>query len=227
MNETTNETSNATANNSITIGDILNFSLEAAKKNFLKFFGLILFAFAVFVVLGGIFFGLGGDNQVMSSLGSLVMMVASISISMGFIQNTINLCAGKGVNFKDFLPQPMVFLNFLIGMIIVGIAVTIGFILLIIPGIILGTMLNLVPYLILDEKMNAIEAIQESIKRTKGYKMDIFVGLFIVGIIINLLSLPIITLIFTIPMACFAYIYPYLRLTGKLDQAKTELIANG
>ena len=57
--------------------------------------------------------------------------------------------------------------------------------------------------------------------------MDIFVGLLIVFIVIQLLSLPIITLIFTIPMACFAYIYPYLRLTGKLEQAKTELIEKG
>jgi len=222
-----NEATNTTSNDSITIGDILNFSLEAAKKNFLKFFGLILFAMAVYIVLAGVIFGLGGDNAVIVNLGTIILMIAGISISMGFIQNTINLCSGKGVNFKDFLPQPMVFLNFLIGMIIVGIAVTIGFILLVIPGIIVGTMLSLVPYLILDQKMGAIEAIQESIKRTKGYKMDIFVGLFIVGIIIQLLSIPIITLIFTIPMSMFAYIYPYLRLTGKLEQAKTELIEKG
>lgn len=193
------------------ISDFLNFGMENAKKHFLKFFGSILLSFIIIGILSGIGFSIS------PGFGVLLAMIASICVSIGFVQNIINLANGKDYDFKAFLPQPMVFLNFFLGMLITNIIVGIGFLLLVIPGMILGTMLNLVPFLILDEKLGPIEAIQESIKRTKGHKGDIFWGFLISEIVISLISVFVITLFFTVPMGYFIASYPYLRLTGKLD----------
>ena len=193
------------------IGDFLNFGMENAKKHFLKFFGSILLSIVIIGILAGIGFGIS------SGFGALLVMIGSICVSIGFVQNIINLANGKNYDFKAFLPQPMVFLNFFVGMLITNIIIGIGFLLLIIPGMILGTMLNLVPFLILDEKLGPIEAIKESMKRTKGYKADIFWGFLVSEIVISLISVFVITLFFTVPMSYFIASYPYLRLTGKLD----------
>jgi uncharacterized membrane protein len=105
-------------------------------------------------------------------------------------------------------------------MIIVGI----GLVLFIIPGLILSVMFSLVPYLILDEKMGALEAVKASMQRTKGHKGDIFWGLIISSFLGELLSVFIITLFFTIPMLTFVSAYPYLRLTNKLDSGPPKQV---
>lgn len=198
----------------MTVGSFLNFGVESAKKNWLKFFGMIIFAIIVMVISAYIASVLG------DSIGGIFMMIIMILLSFGFIKNTINLTRDQPIDFKAFFnSNPMTMINFLIAMLISGIVISIGFILLIIPGFILAYMLILVPYLIIDKDMGAMEAISESMKLTKGYKMDIFAGHFIVMLIVQIISMFIITLPFTIPMMLFVQIYPYLVLTGQVGTA--------
>jgi hypothetical protein len=204
----------------MTVGSFLNFGIESAKKNFLKFFGMIIFAIIAMIVVGYIGYSIG------ESVGSLLTVVFAILISFGFIRNTINLTKGLPIDFKAFFSaNPITLLNFFVAMIVMSIIISIGMILLIVPGIILSYMLILTPYLIIDKDMGAFEAMSESMRLTKGYKMDIFVGHFIVFLLINIISMLIITLPFTIPMALFVQIYPYLVLTGQLDNAKANITA--
>ena len=198
----------------MTVGSFLNFGVESAKKNWLKFIGMIIFAIIVMVLTAYIGYSIG------ETIGSILTMIVSILLSFGFIKNTINLTRDQPVDFKAFFnANPMTMVNFLIAMMISSLMITIGFILLIIPGFILAYMLILVPYLIVDKDMGALEAIAESMRLTKGYKMDIFAGHFIVIIIAQIISMFIITLPFTIPMILFVQIYPYLVLTGQVGAA--------
>ncbi len=202
----------------MTVGSFLNFGIESAKRNFLKFFGMIIFAIVAFIII--VFVG----YSINESFGGILTLVFSILISFGFLKNTINLTKGEPISFKAFFSaNPVTLLHFFVAMIILFIVISIGMILLIIPGIILSYMLILTPYLIIDKNMGAIEAITESMKLTKGYKMDIFVGHFIVFLLINIASMLIVTLPFTIPMALFVQIYPYLVLTGQLENAKAKM----
>jgi hypothetical protein len=172
--------------------------------------------FAIIVMIITIFVG----SKLGDTVGTLVMMVVSILLSFGFIKNTINLTRDQPIDFKAFFnSNPMTMINFLIAGFITSILISIGLVLLIIPGIILAYMFILVPYLIIDKDMGAFEAMGESMRLTKGYKMDIFAGHFIVMIIIQVISMFIITLPFTIPMSLFVMIYPYLVLTGQVGTA--------
>ncbi|MFO7810377.1 MAG: YciC family protein [Candidatus Delongbacteria bacterium] len=203
----------------MTVGSFLNFGIESAKRNFLKFFGMIIFAVIAFIIIAFV------GYKISESIGGLLTFVFAILISFGFIRNTINLTKGLPIDFKAFFSaNPITLLNFFVAMIVMSILISIGTILLIIPGIILSYMLILTPFLIIDKNMGAFEAMGESMRLTKGYKMDIFVGHFVVFLLINIVSMLIITLPFTIPMALFVQIYPYLVLTGQLDKAKSELI---
>ena len=203
----------------MTVGSFLNFGIESAKKNFLKFFGMIIFVIIAFILIAYIGTSIG------ESFGGVLVVIFGILFSFGFIKNTINLTKGLPIDFKAFFSaNPITLLHFFVAMIVMSILISIGMILLIIPGIILSYMLILTPYLIIDKNMGAFEAMSESMRLTKGYKMDIFVGHFVVLLLINIVSMLIITLPFTIPMALFVQIYPYLVLTGQLDNAKAQIM---
>jgi uncharacterized membrane protein len=64
--------------------------------------------------------------------------------------------------------------NVVLANILVGVIVGIGFALLIIPGIIFACRLAFVSYLVMDEKLEAIEAVKKSWEMTRGFSWTIF-----------------------------------------------------
>jgi len=64
--------------------------------------------------------------------------------------------------------------NALIGRVLVSIIIGLGFLILIVPGIIFACRLAFVPYLIIDRKMDVMEALGKSWEMTKGYGWQIF-----------------------------------------------------
>ena len=66
--------------------------------------------------------------------------------------------------------------------------VVIGFVMLILPGIIFACKLAFVPYLVIDKKMDAIPAIKASWEMTNGHTVDILV-MGIISFFIGLLGL--------------------------------------
>ncbi len=76
--------------------------------------------------------------------------------------------------------------NAVIAGLVVAIIVIIGFFMLIVPGIIFACRLAFVPYLVIDEKMEAMEALKASWAMTRGHGWTIFfMGLLAFFIIIG------------------------------------------
>lgn len=84
---------------------------------------------------------------------------------------------------KDMFEAFRNYWNAVLANLLVGFIVTIGFILLIIPGIIFACKLAFTPYLVVDRKMEVIEAIKESWRMTTGRAWTVF--------LIGLLAIPI------------------------------------
>lgn len=72
--------------------------------------------------------------------------------------------------------------------------VGIGFVLLIVPGIILGIRLSFVPYLVMDKRLEPVAAVEKSWSMTRGRAMEILLfwllalALFIVGLLALLIG---------------------------------------
>jgi hypothetical protein len=64
--------------------------------------------------------------------------------------------------------------NAVIAGLVTGIIIVIGIIMLIVPGIIFACRLAFVPYLVIDQKMEAMEALKASWAMTKGHGWTIF-----------------------------------------------------
>jgi len=73
--------------------------------------------------------------------------------------------------------------NAVLANVLVGVIVFIGFVLLIIPGIIFACKLVFTPYLVVDRKMQVIEAVKQSWRMTNGHAWKVF--------LIGLLAIPI------------------------------------
>jgi uncharacterized membrane protein len=104
--------------------------------------------------------------------------------------NWIFLKAARHESFKTY-DMFMAFQNIwnvVIANILVGIIVGIGFALLIVPGIIFACRMAFVSYLVMDQKMEAIEAVKKSWEMTRGYSWTIF-GMAIMSFFIALAGL--------------------------------------
>ncbi|MEI7664102.1 MAG: hypothetical protein WCK34_17985, partial [Bacteroidota bacterium] len=64
--------------------------------------------------------------------------------------------------------------NILLANVLVFLIVGAGIVLLIIPGLIFACKLSFVPYLVMDEKMEAVDAVRKSWNMTKGFTGTIF-----------------------------------------------------
>ena len=71
---------------------------------------------------------------------------------------------------------------------LMGVLISIGFVLLVIPGFIAIVRLAWVPYLVTDEHLDAVGAVRESWERTRGHGWTIF-GIFLLAIPIVLVGL--------------------------------------
>lgn len=100
-----------------------------------------------------------------------------VSGPIGYSTKWVFLKAVRGEKYeiKDmFAVFQRNYWNAVLGNIVVGIIVGIGFMMLIVPGIIFACRLAFVPYLIIDREMEVTEALNKSWQMTKGYGWNIF-----------------------------------------------------
>jgi uncharacterized membrane protein len=105
-------------------------------------------------------------------------------ISLGVFYAYYKAASGEEPEFPDMFRGFRNYLNAVLAPIVVSVIVGIGFLLLIIPGIIFACKLVFVPLLVVDQKLNVIDAIMESWQMTDGHAFDVF--------LIGLLGIPIV-----------------------------------
>ena len=106
--------------------------------------------------------------------------------------------------------------------ILTALAIALGFLALIIPGIILSMGLAFVPYLVVDRGLGPIEAMKESWRITKGHKWQLLL-LFLALLGINLLGILalIIGIFVTVPITMLAFAHAYRTLNARTRRQHT------
>ncbi len=121
------------------------------------------------------------------------------------------------------------YLNVVLSSLLTISIIVIGFIFLIIPGIIFACRLAFVPYLVMDKKLDPIKAVEESWRLTRGYGWRIF-GMALLAIPIAILGL-IMLVVGIIPAiiwitAAFAGMYHAVMLErGEYQEYNTEEVS--
>lgn len=119
-------------------------------------------------------------------LGTLVM---SFSKSL-FIEAVINIEENTIPLIRDALKKASKKMWPMLGLVIItGLIVSTGFVLFIIPGVILSLVFVFAPFVLLKEEVGVFEALGRSAKLTKGYRWQLFVRLVVLMVITLLLAL--------------------------------------
>lgn len=196
--------------------EAINFGFKIAKENIVFFIGLfIIWAFITFVT-SAIQNSLNDNNQVLISfIFTFISWGVSSVLSMGIINILLKLVDGQKPDFKDLYYITKLF-NFILASIIRGFIVLIGFLLFIIPGIIFSIKLQFTDYLIVDKKMDAVDAIKTSWEITKGVKLNLFLLGLLLGLI-NILGFLclFVGLVITVPLSMVANAYVYRKLLSQ------------
>jgi uncharacterized membrane protein len=137
------------------------------------FLELLLICIVAFVIggVGGMISRSGGFAAFISVVYGLLL---SNPVNYGTSFAYLKAARGDKVEIKDMFAAFQNYWNAVLASLLVGIIVVIGFILIIVPGIIFACKLAFTPYLVVDRKMEVIEAIKTSWRMTNGHAWKIF-----------------------------------------------------
>jgi len=187
-----------------------------------KYF-LELFLIGIIGVVIGIPAGIGGWSQgaaaaLLGFLGAAYAVLIDWPVGYGVSFCYLKAARGDKLEIRDMLEAFQNYWNAVLAALLVAAIVIIGFILLIVPGIIFACKLSFTPYLVVDRKMAVIEAVKGSWSMTSGHAWKVFlIGLLAVPICIAGLicfGVGIILSIMWIRLA-FASLYYAVSLSGE------------
>jgi uncharacterized membrane protein len=147
-----------------------------------------------------------------ASLNILVTILQAL-VSMGWINIMLKYTRGENAEYGDLFQPISQFLSFLVAYVIYGVAVVVGMIFLVIPGLILGLRLQFAPFFVVDQQCGPIEALGKSWNATRGSTWKLL-GLGIVLGLVNMVGalLLLVGLIATGPTTAIALTDVYTKL---------------
>lgn len=189
MNETTANAQSKAIFLAPTAGSAYGLGWRTMKTYFLDLFLIVLILGAVLVPVGMIDSLDGRDTPggVLLRIFSLgYMLVLFAPITFGASWTFLKSIRGEKFEVKDmFSVFESDFLNTVLANLLQYAIIGIGLAFLLVPGIIFACRLAFVRYLVMERKMDAVTAVKESWRMTRGHAGDIFVmGLYAFGILI-------------------------------------------
>lgn len=205
--------------NTFSIGESVRFGWDTFKKRPWFFVGVTL----LLVIVSGIVsyvVEMFGKDGVPAAAGALVNIVFSTLVGMGTTAFYLKAYETPEAVESGALWHPNGFWRYFATTILAGVAVVIGLILLVVPGIIVAMMLIFASYIVIDRGLGPIEALQESRRITKGYRWKLL-GLLLAVIGINILGVLclVIGMLVSIPVTSLALVHAY----RKLEHAASEI----
>ncbi len=196
-----------------TTGEAIKWGWNAFKENI----GMLIVVFILTGIATSIPSGLQAVTNELDATAlaigfQFVGMFVNIFVAMIWIRVGLDIYDTGTFDFNRIFRvfEGNIIGNYLILSIIVGILVTLGFFLLIVPGIILALMWWLAPNLVVDRKLTFSEAMSESKRLTDGHKMELFGVLLLIALFsVSGILVFFVGLIITMPVAYLAFIYVY------------------
>lgn len=191
------------------ISEVFSTSWKYTKSQIWVLVGLFIGYFILSSIIS--MFGMPAQGSMVGNIiVSLISVVISCAFMLGYIKNLFQTMDGEEPQFSAYGQQSRKIVTYFIASVIMGIVVTIGIFLLIVPGIYLAIRLQFYSAYIVEEDCGIIESLQKSWDLTKGQAMPLFllalamIGIAIVGCILFFVGLFVaIPLIYM--MQCYAF----------------------
>ncbi len=202
---------------SFSIGEAVSYGWDTFKKNAWLFITLA----AIDLVLNSIPNIVSRETSPEKNLIGLLVWLASTAIQIGIVTITLKVLDSKKTGMSDLFQNISCYWRYLGATILYGFIVLIGFILLIVPGVIWAIKYQFYGYLIIDKKMGIMESLKKSGEMTKGVRLDLFgLGLVLLGVIILGALVLGVGLLAAIPTVWLATAYVYRKLSKATVKSK-------
>ena len=161
------------------IGSVLSRTFSTLFHNPLLFFGLAAVASGISALLDG----LVAESTIGTALSGLLGLFLGLVVQ-GMIAYAVFLALiGEDSSLGELLERGLTrFLPLLLVALFTGVCYFLGFLLLVVPGIILMCILVVTAQACVVEQLGAIDSMNRSAELTKGYRWHIF-GLYVIVII--------------------------------------------
>ena len=198
----------------LTVGEAIAYGWKAYWRNAGPLIVLALIIIAVNVVIRLI----GGNVNGIAAgiILDLLGFVIGIILAMGLIRASLAVVEGRTPQVSMLL-ETEGFGFYLVGAILTGLGVFLGFVCCIVPGIILAIMWQFFGYVIVEQPtMTSTDAMRRSAEITKGYRWPLF-GLGLLLLLINFVGALLlgVGLIFTYGITAVTIAWAYKTLSGQ------------
>ena len=188
-------------------------------------------ALAVVLALN-IVFGFVSEQQdpPVTFVVSVLSLLVGYYVQLGLMRLSLNVVDGKQVTVRQLFDEHRLVVRYIGASIVYGAIVIVGFLLLIVPGIVWSLKYSQYGFLMLDKNLGVMESLSMSGKITNGAKMElVWIGI-VVGLLVLVSMIPLgLGLIATIPMSVLVGPLLYRRLVkryegqGTVETAPTRL----
>ena len=208
-------------------GAIISESWGIFRQKWSQLLGIMALTMVLSSMAGGLVGGLQNtDLAGLTVIASFAVQIFSAFLSIGMVKLILALVRDEQINYSELFSGSKYLLQYILGSIVVGLAVMFGYLLLIIPGIIWSIKYMFTLFLVVDEGMDFSVAMRESAQMTQGIKWQLFgFGLALFGInLLGMLAL-FIGLIITAPLTTLAMyvLYSVLRKQTKTDSEPAQV----
>ncbi|CAB4961259.1 unannotated protein [freshwater metagenome] len=194
-------------------GAAISYAWSATMKNIGP---LVLMTLVILVVQVLMQFIFGRGTGAIAFLFSIATSIISLILAMGLIRAALRVTDG-GTPELSQLTETDQLGPYIVQAILVGLAIGIGLLICIIPGLIAAVLFAFAGYAVIDSRDgDAVGAIKRSFEIVKG-NFGAVLGLMVLLILINVVGalLCLIGLLFTYPMTSVAIAYAYRTLNGQ------------
>jgi uncharacterized membrane protein len=160
--------------------------------------------------------GFGVVALVLRGISFIVNLCVSSFFMGGIAKFSLKVARGEPYAFGDVFAGGQYFLSILVVYLLTYLAVGIGLVFLIVPGIIVAIGFSMAIPTIVDRSPGPIDALSESWKLTEGNRVNLFIfGLICFGLSIAGVCACGIGILLVAPILYIAWLYVYLKLTGQ------------
>lgn len=194
-------------------GAAISYAWNATMKNFGP---LVLMTLVILVIQVSLQLAFGGGDGPIALVISIATSVVSLILAMGLIRAALRVTDGGKPDLSQLTETDQLG-PYIVQAILVGIAIGIGLLLCILPGVIAAVLFAFAGYVVIDARDgDAVGAIKRSFALVKG-NFGPVLGLMVLLILINIAGalLCVIGLLFTYPMTSVAFAYTYRTLNGQ------------
>jgi hypothetical protein len=199
------------------VGEVIGIGWAAVRRQPLELIGGFVVTMGLQQVLQSLAQWLAGSAGALgaSLAGMAVGIVVGAFLWTGQARAALLAARGEAVDFGVFFSGGDRFGVMLLALIAMYAAIALGFILLLVPGIIAALGLLATPYFVADTECSVGEALRESWEVTRGHRMQLF-GLCIVLFLVLMLGVLalILGILVALPVVSVAMAAVYVRLSG-------------